>query len=38
MDAMRDRMDMNQAQHNRLIEEKEITGKELERVLEKYDR
>lgn len=38
MDAMRDRLDITQASHNRLLEEKDITTKELERVLEKYDR
>ena len=38
MDAMRDRLEITQASHNRLAEEKEMTGKELERVLEKYDR
>ncbi len=29
---------MAQASHNRTAEEKEITSKELERLLEKYDR
>lgn len=29
---------MNQATHNRLLEEKDMVAKELERVLEKYDR
>ena len=38
MDAMRDRLEITQASHNRTAEEKEITAKELERVLEKYDR
>ena len=38
MDALRDRLEITQASHNRIAEEKEITGKELERVLEKYDR
>jgi hypothetical protein len=38
MDAMRDRLEITQASHNRMAEEKEMTAKELERVLEKYDR
>ena len=38
MDSLRDRLEITQASHNRIAEEKEITGKELERVLEKYDR
>ena len=38
MDAMRDRLEIVQSSHNRVAEEKEITTKELERVLEKYDR
>ena len=38
LDAMRDRLDITQASHNRLAEEKEVTAKELDKVLEKYER
>jgi len=38
MDAMRDRLEITQSAHNRVAEEKDMTSKELERVLEKYDR
>ena len=38
LDTMKDRFEMAQAQNNRGMEEKEIANKELERLLEKYDR
>ena len=38
LETAKDRLEMAQASHNRSQEEKEITNKELERLLEKYDR
>lgn len=38
MDTAKDRLEMSQAQHNRAAEEKDMVNKELERLLEKYDR
>ena len=38
LEAAKDRLEMTQASHNRVLEEKEMTNKELERLLEKYDR
>ena len=38
LETAKDRLEMAQASHNRTQEEKEITNKELERLLEKYDR
>ena len=38
MDNLKDRLEMTTAAHNRVAEEKDMTSKELERVLEKYDR
>lgn len=38
LDTAKDRLEMSQAAHNRSVEDKEITHKELERLLEKYDR
>ena len=37
-ETTKDRLDMSQAAHSRNMEEKEISNKELERMLEKYDR
>ena len=38
LEATKDRMEMTQASHNRAVEEKDMINKELERLLEKYDR
>jgi hypothetical protein len=38
METAKERLEMSQAAHNRGQEEKEITNKELERLLEKFDR
>lgn len=38
LETAKDRLDMAQSAHNRAAEEKDITNKELERLLEKYDR
>ena len=38
LEAAKDRLEMTQASHNRILEEKEMINKELERLLEKYDR
>ena len=38
LDALKARLELTQSAHNRIIEEKEMTNKELERLLEKYDR
>ena len=38
LEAVKDRMEMTQASHNRAVEEKDMINKELERLLEKYDR
>ena len=38
LETAKDRLDMSQSAHTRAAEEKEITNKELERLLEKYDR
>ncbi len=38
LETAKDRLEMAQSSHNRAVEEKEITNKELERLLEKYDR
>ncbi len=38
LETTKDRLEMAQASHSRFAEEKEMTGKELERMLEKYDR
>ena len=38
LDAIKARLELTQAAHNRIIEEKDMTNKELERLLEKYDR
>lgn len=38
LDTVKDRLEMAQSAHNRAAEEKDMTNKELERLLEKYDR
>ena len=38
METAKDRLEMSQAAHNRAMDEKDMTNKELERLLEKYDR
>ena len=38
LEAVKDRMEMTQTTHNRAVEEKDMINKELERLLEKYDR
>ena len=38
LDTAKDRLELSQAAANRAAEEKDMTNKELERLLEKYDR
>ena len=38
LETAKDRLEMSQGAHNRALDEKEIANKELERLLEKYDR
>ena len=38
LDAIKDRFEIQQATQNRVNEEKEMMGKEIDRLLEKYDR
>ena len=38
LDAIKDRFEMAQATQNRVVEEKEHVSKELDRLLEKFDR
>ena len=38
LDAIKDRFEMTQATQNRVVEEKDMMSKELDRLLEKYDR
>ena len=38
LDAIKDRFEMTQATQNRVAEEKDMMSKELDRLLEKYDR
>ncbi len=38
LDTAKDRLDLVQASHNRTAEEKDMASKDLERLLEKYDR
>ena len=38
LDSAKDRLEMAQAAHSRASEDKDMTNKELERLLEKYDR
>merc|ERR1712223_1364360 len=38
LDALKARLELTQSAHTRIVEEKEMTNKELERLLEKYDR
>ncbi len=38
MEAIKDRFELTSSTHNRIVEEKDMMGKELDRLLEKYDR
>ena len=38
LETTKDRLEMAQASHQRAAEDKEITNKELDRLLEKYER
>ena len=38
LDAMKDKFEMTNSTQNRVVEEKELLAKELDRLLEKYDR
>lgn len=38
LEAAKDRLEMSQSTQSRALEEKDITNKELDRLLEKYER
>ena len=38
MEAIKDRLEMANASQGRVVEEKDMMSKELDRLLEKYDR
>ena len=38
LDALKDKFEMTNSTQNRVVEEKELLAKELDRLLEKYDR